>query len=207
MSTIRSINSILGDLLPSWGRVGGVDDQAEWIQLLTTHQRWLKTVILARLGEPDAVEDVFQEVALAVLSSGQAVVELKSVAAWLYRVAARQALLHRRKRGRERKLLDRLASSESTEIDPLQWLLADEQRLLVRKALHRLPGRDAEILLLKYSENWSIRKLSEHLGLTESAVEARLHRARKSLRAFLSEVLQDEIPTPRRKPLRSLIPS
>ena len=51
--------------------------------------------------------------------------------------------------------------------------------MLVRRSLACLPRRDAEILLLKYTENWSYRQLAEHLGLSTSAVEARLHRARQ----------------------------
>ena len=53
---------------------------------------------------------------------------------------------------------------------------------MVRAALQRLPRRDAEILLLKYTEDWSYRELAAHLGVSESAVEARLHRARTRLR-------------------------
>jgi RNA polymerase sigma factor CnrH len=50
-----------------------------------------------------------------------------------------------------------------------------------------LPARDVEILLLKYTENWSYRDLAEHLGLTPGAVESRLHRARKRLRDLLAQ--------------------
>ena len=48
-----------------------------------------------------------------------------------------------------------------------------------------MPPRDAEILLLKYTEEWSYRELAVHLGVSESAVEARLHRARGRLRAAM----------------------
>ena len=50
------------------------------------------------------------------------------------------------------------------------------------------PRRDAEILLLKYTEDWSYRQLAGRLGITESAVEARLHRARLRLRAELASL-------------------
>ena len=53
-------------------------------------------------------------------------------------------------------------------------------------AIKRLVRRDAEILLLKYTEDWSYRELAEHLGISESAVEARLHRARQRLRSELA---------------------
>ena len=52
--------------------------------------------------------------------------------------------------------------------------------------MSRLPKRDAEILMLKYTEDWSYRALAEHLGISESAVETRLHRARQRLRTELA---------------------
>ena len=75
---------------------------------------------------------------------------------------------------------------EATEAEPLDWLLADERQQLVRDAVERLNRRDAEILLLKYTEGWSYRQLAEHLGVSQSAVEARLHRARGRLRGQLA---------------------
>ena len=86
-------------------------------------------------------------------------------------------------------MLDRYAStrSETVEAEPLDWLLLDERKAYVREALQRLPPRDAEILLLKYTEDWSYRDLAGHLGISESAVEARLHRARGKLRDALAD--------------------
>jgi RNA polymerase sigma-70 factor (ECF subfamily) len=48
------------------------------------------------------------------------------------------------------------------------------------------------VLVLKYTEHWSYRQLAEHLGTTESAVEARLHRARARLRAELCRLKLNE---------------
>jgi len=73
-------------------------------------------------------------------------------------------------------------------IHPLDWLLDDERKTMVRQALAKLPRRDAEVLLLKYSEDWSYRQMAEHLGMSTSAVEARLHRAREKLRRALHQM-------------------
>ena len=114
------------------------------------------------------------------------------VAPWLYRLAVRQSLLYRRKQGRGRKLIDRYAQrcrpseADNRQADPLDWLLSEERRTQVRAAVSRIPKRDAEILMLKYTEDWSYRALAEHLGVSESAVETRLHRARGRLRTELA---------------------
>jgi RNA polymerase sigma-70 factor (ECF subfamily) len=169
-------------------------NQIDWSAVLAAHGRWLRTVVLARLGETAAADDVLQEVAATAIEKGHQLRDPESAAPWLYRLAVMAALQYRRRQGRRRKLLDRFAErrmpqeQDARELDPLDWLLADERKALVRKALARLPRRDAEILLLKYTEDWSYRELAEHLGLTTSAVEARLHRAREKMRKALCAV-------------------
>ena len=169
-------------------------DPVDWPAVLAQHERWLRTVVLARVGEPAAADDVMQEVAVAAVEKGHQLRDPASAAPWLYRLAVMAALQYRRRMGRRRKLIDRYSErrpptdNDTREIDPLDWLLADERKKLVRRALGRLPQRDAEILLLKYTEDWSYRELAEHLGLTTSAVEARLHRARQKMRRALAKV-------------------
>jgi len=164
----------------------------DWSAALQRNERWLRTVVRARLGEAQAVDEVMQEVALAAVAQRAPIADPAKVAPWLYRLAVRQALLYRRKQGRRRKLRERYAAAaeavrpvEETS-DPLAWLLSEERRRHVRQAVARLAPRDAEILMLKYGEQWSYRQLAAHLGASESAVEARLHRARARLRAELS---------------------
>jgi RNA polymerase sigma factor (sigma-70 family) len=107
--------------------------------------------------------------------------------------------MYRRRLGRQRRLTNNYAQrvrpseSDSRNPDPLGWLLADERRAMVRAALAGLPRRDAEILLLKYTEDWSYHQIAAHVGIGHSAVEARLHRARSRLRAQLAALNVVEI--------------
>ena len=164
----------------------------DWQQELSRQRRWLSTVLLARGVEPGAVEEVFQEVCAAAIAGAGKLREVQKLAPWLYRIAVVGALQYRRKQGRRRKLASNYAQqvdpTDRQEPDPLDWLLVEEQRQLVRQAIEHLPSRDAEILLLKYTEDWSYRQLAEHLGVSVSAVEARLHRAREKMRRALAIV-------------------
>jgi len=166
--------------------------EIDWPAVLARHDRWLRTVIRARLGEPQAVDEGMQEVSLAAVRQNSPLSDPEKVAPWLYRLAVTQVLLYRRKMGRQRNLIDRYAErtrpteENNREPDPLTWLLAQERREQVRAAMARLPRRDAEMLLLKYTESWSYRDIAKHVGISESAVEARLHRARGRLRSELS---------------------
>jgi RNA polymerase sigma-70 factor (ECF subfamily) len=164
----------------------------DWPSALAEHDRWLRTVVAARLGEAGAVDEVMQEVALAAVRQKAPISDATKVAPWLYRLAVMQTLMYRRKMGRSRKLTNRYAERfQPTERDtrvtePLDWLIADERHGMVRAALSKLPKRDAEILLLKYTEDWNYKRIATHMGISESAVEARLHRARKRMRGELS---------------------
>lgn len=166
--------------------------KVDWQKALAEHDRWLRTVVYARLREPAAVDEVMQNVALAAVRQAAPLSDSTKVAPWLYQLAVRQSLLYRRTMGRRRKLIDRFVDKfQPTEydqqtLDPLSWLLADERRKMVRQALEQLKSRDAEILMLKYTENWSYHQIADHLGISHSAVEARLHRARQRMRDELA---------------------
>ena len=159
-----------------------------WSARLNFHSRWIRTVIAARSRDAAAIEEIYQEVALAVAKQ-KAEIPVEKVAPWLYRIAVRQALLHRRRLGRQRKLQNNLLRQSNddgdTKSDPLAWLLSDERQRLVRRAIEQLNAKDAELLMLKYTEDWSYRDLAEHLGVSQSAIETRLFRARQRLRMEL----------------------
>lgn len=162
------------------------------------HKTWLRNVVAGRLMERQAVDDVMQEVALAACNSSTATLEIASGAPWLYRVAVRQSLLYRRKKGRQRKLVDGFATrgappKESREGDPLKWLMAEERQTNIRSAIERLSVRDREILMLKYTENWSYKQLADRLGVSVNTVEYRLLKARKQLRRELTAEGVDQV--------------
>ncbi len=167
--------------------------QIDWQQVLTEHDRWLRTVVYARVGDADAVQDVMQEIALAAVAQKAPLQDPAKVAPWLYRLALRQSLLYRRTQGRNRRKLQNYSAQAAVERPhsppgPLDWLLADERKQMLRRALANLSQSDAEILLLKYTEGWSYGQIADHLGVSHSTVESRLHRARKRLRDKLSGV-------------------
>jgi RNA polymerase sigma factor (sigma-70 family) len=170
----------------------------DWQRELPEHRRWLATVLRARGVEVGSLDEVLQEVNAAAIKHADRLRETDKVAPWLYRIAVTCALQYRRRLGRHRRLIERVITQrpdkfESLELDPLDWLLANEERQLVRQAILAMPKRDAELLLLKYTEDWSYRQLADHLGISTSAVEARLHRAREKMRRQLAQLAPETI--------------
>ncbi len=171
----------------------GVAGALDWGATMAEHEPWLRRVVAARVGEPQAVDEVMQNVALAAVAQRTPLLNPARAGVWLYRLAVRHVLIYRRKTGRQRSLVDRYAARKAvSEVDaslsPLAWLVNDERQQLVQAGLQRLSPRDAELLILKYAEGYGARALAERLGATVAVIEARLHRARNRLRAELSEL-------------------
>lgn len=166
----------------------------DWERELSVHGPWLRKVIFARTGEMQAVDDVFQQVALAAVEQRAPLADPTKAAAWLHRLAVIKSARYRRQLGRSRRTLNGFAVRGSPAIwngdghGLLAWLLQKERHELLRVALSQLAGRNSEILLLKYGECWTYRRIAERLSLTEKAVDRRLDRARQRLRELLAEV-------------------
>lgn len=160
----------------------------DWGEALESNRRWLATVIRSRLADPDAAEDVLQEVALAAIRQTSRPTDPAKVAPWLYRIALRKVINHHRVAGRRRRLLEGAiaagkADEYSRESAPGEWMLRDETIGSVAEGLSRLDAQDRQLLLLKYTEGWGYQELADHLGISIKTVEYRLLKARRALRA------------------------
>jgi RNA polymerase sigma-70 factor (ECF subfamily) len=162
------------------------------LEALPDHEAWLRTSLLARLGNRDEVEEVMQEVAVAAANQSSKAVKVEKAGPWLYGVAMRQMFLFRRKAGRRKKLINSFASVgpaphvENGDRDPVEFLLSRERREEVRSAMSKLSERDRQLLMLKYVEGLSYCEIAKRMGVTASAVQSRLHRARSEMRTHLS---------------------
>ena len=161
--------------------------------LYLENESWLRTVVRSRISEQDAVEDIMQNIALALVRQREALEEINKVGAWLYQVAVRQVLMYRRTRGRRRRFENRVAGNPSDvtptyeSTNPVERVLVAEQQQQVQEAMGNLDELDRQILLLKYSEGWTYRQLAERMGVKEDTVEYRLTKARKKLRRLLAQ--------------------
>ncbi len=161
--------------------------------LYLENESWLRTVVRSRVNEPDAVEDIMQNIALALVRQRDTLHEIRQMGAWLYQVAVKQVLMYRRTRGRRRRFEDRLANGDPSDVTlaeplgPVDRVLAAEKQQHVRDAMSELDELDRQILMLKYSEGWTYGQLSEHMGVKEDTVEYRLAKAKKKLRRLLAK--------------------
>lgn len=159
---------------------------------LVDEEAWLLRLIRSRLRDASKAEDVLQEVRVAVLRSTNRPVEPASWAPWLCRIALRQCAMVSRKAVRERGIIERLAHSNvepsPPPVDPVDWLIAEEDDGLVRKAFAKLDDQSKQVLMLKYVERLTYEQIGKRLNVTRHAIEHQVVRARKALRLLLLDM-------------------
>jgi RNA polymerase sigma factor (sigma-70 family) len=141
---------------------------------------------LAGEGE-EAIEDVLQEVALALHQAGDTTLENSS--AWLRQVAAHKVQDYWRRVERRRKLRSRLTELSDAEAplepSPFEWVISLESTRDLRAALGRLPAEERTLLEDKYLREQSYEQLAASRQVSVKAIEYRLLRARQAIRQLL----------------------
>ncbi len=170
---------------------GSARSTIDWEAALVDNERWLRRVLRCRVNDEHVVEDLLQEIALAVFRQQSKPIDPEKIAPWLYRLAIRYSINFHRQNGRKRKLAQRVndmgvADQDEPGGEALNWLVQREQHSMVLSALQKLRAQDREILMLKYTENWTYRQLANHLGASVNTIEYRLLRAKRRLRKLLT---------------------
>ena len=132
-------------------------------------------------GSDEDAQDVVQDCIVRVLERAERQPMAANQRAWLRTMVRHRAIdVLRRKRPRSSVPPDELMA----EAEPVSLGLSVDSAAL-QVALDALPGRAREVLELRYLRGLSYSQLATQLGLSESALGTRLHRARALLRAQL----------------------
>ncbi|WP_344263691.1 sigma-70 family RNA polymerase sigma factor [Actinomadura napierensis] len=195
----------------------------EFVRLTGPFRRELLTHCYRMLGSVQDAEDLVQETYLRAWRSYQDFEGRASMRTWLYRIAT-NACLNALRHGSRRVLPAGLGgpSTDPNALDPrdpeIPWLepIADEQadpaaivagraglRLALIAALQHLPAQQRTVLILRDVLAWSAEETADALGLTATAVNSTLQRARARLDRL--EPAADEIAEPAEPERRDLL--
>jgi len=138
--------------------------------------------VLKRTGQKETTEDIVSAVFIKVFTG------LKdfrpnhdnSFAAWIYRIASNKLTDHYRQAGR-RPVVDlaSIAEPRDENQDPQADAVRQYDRVIVEKALSRLPARDQELLQLKFFSELSNIEIAQTLKTNPNNVGVWLYRALK----------------------------
>lgn len=171
-------------------------DADRYRELVERHERRVYAVAWARLGDATLAEEATQEAFIRAYRRLWLLGDGAKFAGWIASIARHVAinfgLRHRRELNkRERWALEQAPEREdhphATEADPP---CAPET---LRQTLADLPAAHRECLVLFYLEGKSGAEAAAALGISESALRVRLHRARAALRERLEGRLGDSL--------------
>jgi len=155
--------------------------------------RLLRYLLVILQGDEAGARDALQETLLRVVRHARRFETEAEFWGWLTVLARSAALDAGRKQSRYWAVLKRFmfGRGESETADPFATHRTALHESL-EHALQKLDPVDRQLIEAKYFEQTSVAGLAAQSGLTEKAVESRLHRARQQLRSHLTKGFRDE---------------
>jgi len=163
-------------------------------ELAREHKDSVYRQMLRVCGNHADAEDVLIEALLRAYRKLGHLREAVAFRAWLAQIARRLCWQLREREALAPLLQLSAMEDEGTELvspreAPDVDLERQEMKTMLWKAINELPEDAREVYLLRDLEELSGEEVSNRLGLTIPAMKSRLHRARKSVRERLDEML------------------
>lgn len=164
--------------------------------LLRRYNQTLFRVIRSYLKDQDEVQDAMQNTYLKAFDKLFQFQGNASFSTWLIRIGINEALqrLNDLNRGKVVFLnhytdvnTDLVNQIPDKQMNPEKSIIRQEARRLLEHAIDKLPEQYRIVYVLKEVEGLDNFQIQESLGLTESNIKVRLHRAKKLLKESLLE--------------------
>ncbi len=177
----------------------GSETAFDW--LVTHYHGPVYNLILGMLGDTADAADAAQEVFLKAFKGIRQFRRGSSLKTWLYRIAIREALNHRRwfKRHLQKNVsIDARPEDGFAQIDvedfgatPFDQLAAQEIQVAVQGALQEVPEVFRSAVILRDLEGLSYDEVAEVLEVSVGTVKSRILRGRRALKDILEPLLGD----------------
>ncbi len=166
---------------------------------------WMVAVADRLLGDRALAEDAVQEAFVSAFRGLDKFQNKSTLKTWLHRITVNTALMKLRqlKRLAEQPIDEYLPEFDKNEcrveapwqaIPSTEEIVAKEQqRVQIHTAINQLPDAYRVVLLLRDIEGYNTGEVAQLLGISESNVKVRLHRARSVLKKLIEPLLRDEV--------------
>jgi RNA polymerase sigma factor (sigma-70 family) len=166
--------------------------------LFEEYSRRIYTYCLRQLRSPEEAEDAVQATYLSACRHLMRGFEPQAAQAWLLKVAENECITRLRSQSRRARLESGHDVEMIEETVPSRDHQGDEL-FGIEDALAGLPDQQRRAILLREWQGLSYREVAAELGISQSAVETLIFRARRSLAAALETT---EVPEPAPAPRR-----
>jgi RNA polymerase sigma-70 factor (ECF subfamily) len=164
-------------------------------QLVLRHQRRVIYYLTRMVKNPDLAEDLAQITFVKAFTALASFDPRYRFSTWIYRIASNAAIDHlRRNRLRPLSIDQPLETAEGTVEQQLpspgpgpdELAARGEVKLMLRRAVDRLPAEYRQLIALRHGSECSYEEICEITGLPMGTVKNRLFRARNQLRQLLA---------------------
>lgn len=169
-------------------------DADAFAALIRQYERMALSVAYGVLGDATAAGDVVQDAFIRAWQRLSDLREPERFGTWLCGIVRNLAIDALRRR----KPTDVLAAS-NVVLEPQRWTInpmeevdRKEKSRQVAQAIASLDEASRLVVTMRYYEDLSSKEIADRLGMTPAAVDMRLSRARKLLRAMLEEEPQPQ---------------
>lgn len=160
-------------------------EETAFNDLVNRHKEKVRNLIYLNLGSTSSIDDISQEVFLAVYRKLKQFRFQSQFTTWLYTITINKIRDHVRKQ----KIMSVFSafSSDDTEnvVEPGSFKENFDVNEMVRDAVAKLPRKLKEPLILRDFEGMSYQEISDATGIETGTVKSRIFRARESLKKML----------------------
>ena len=166
-------------------------DRAAFKSIVETWQDMVYNTALGILQNAEDAEDVTQEVFIQVFESVSSFKGESKFSTWLYRITVSKAMDHIRKKKRKKRfafIQSLYGKNDEPIIDPPDFfhpgvsMENKENAAVLFKAMEQLPPNQKTAFVLNKVEGLSYLEIGDVMKITDSAVDALLHRAKANLK-------------------------
>ena len=149
----------------------------------------LMQVVMHIVYNQEIAEDLVQEAFERFYVKNISFPTMDEAKYWLLRVSKNLALNHIRRNKREIQLVERVKKLPGETVnffDSSKAVIEEEERRNVREAVNSLPENLRSVIQLKEYSGLDYKAIGKVLGISETNVKVRVHRARKKLEEILA---------------------
>lgn len=160
-------------------------DRAAWEELIAAWERPLLFFLRRLIGSEQDALDVLQETWIKAMRNINSLRDPNRLGPWLYRIARRTALNHRRFEATYRAALEREAAARPAMDDDTEPFRADDAEQIAN-ALSKLTLPHREVLTLYFLQDHSIDEVAAVLEAPAGTIKSRLYWAKQALKNALT---------------------
>ena len=161
-------------------------NESDYRQLLKELANVIHKFLRSRFGNHHFIEDCVQEALIAVHQARHTYDPQRPFRPWLFSIVRYKAIDTLRKQRTREKVVDLYKREQEILSQPGKQSIAQKE-FFEGRLLESLSTQHKEVLVLTKIIGFSIAETAEKLGISESAVKVRVHRAIRKLQQSLQK--------------------